>query len=114
VNGLRNSPKNFVVLVTDGMQFNWGNTSPGPIDPAACDAIKARGVTLAVIQLRYVPLHGDWAFDVYVRPHFDELGPALRQCASPDFFFSANTPAEIEEAFEHLSMRIVDTLRLTR
>ena len=74
--------------------------------------IKARGISVAVIQLRYVELKGDGAFEHYVRPHFTKLGPALEKCASPGMFYSADSPEQIQKAFAELAVRIRGALRL--
>lgn len=103
-----------VVIATDGMQFDWNSYRPGPIDPSVCQPLKDEGVIVAVVQLRYVELNGDGAFNTWVRPHFHLLGPALEACASPGFFFSADTPAEIEDAFNRLAISLQASLRLTQ
>lgn len=110
--GTADNPRQFVVLVTDGMQFDWASISPGPINVARCEAIKSRGISLAVVQLRYVSLAGDWAFDHYVAPVYNQLGPALEACASPGMFFAADTPEQIQDAFGELAIRIRGALRL--
>lgn len=110
--GTKDRPRNFVIIVTDGMQFDWNRISSGPISNAPCEDIKARGISVAVIQLRYVELKGDGAFETYVRPHFTKLGPALEKCASPGMFYSADTPDQIKKAFAELAVRIRGALRL--
>lgn len=110
--GTTDNPRQFVVLVTDGMQFDWENISPGPINVARCEAIKSRGIRLAVVQLRYVSLAGDWAFDYYVAPVYNQIGPALEACASPGMFYAADTPEQIRDAFGELAIRIRGALRL--
>ena len=110
--GTKDRPRNFVVIVSDGMQFDWSRISSGPISNSACENIKSRGISVAVIQLRYVELTGDGAFESYVRPHFHKLGPALQACASPGMFYSADTPDQIQKAFADLAIRIRGALRL--
>lgn len=110
--GSASRPRDFVVIVTDGMQFDWGGISPGPVDARTCSDIKARGISVAVIRLRYVELTGDSAFNTWVRPVHHLLGPALQECASGGLYFSADTPAEIETAFAKLADELRDNLRL--
>jgi len=110
--GTKDRPRQFVVIVTDGMQFDWNRISSGPISNTPCESIKARGISVAVIQLRYVELKGDSAFEHYVRPHFTKLGPALEKCASPGMFYSADSPEQIQKAFAELAVRIRGALRL--
>lgn len=110
--GTPDKPRNFVVIVTDGMQFDWSSISPGPISNASCEVIKSRGIPVAVIQLRYVPDPGNVHYEHWVAPHFNALGPALKACASPGMFYSADTPGEIQKAFAELAVRIRGALRL--
>ena len=110
--GTTDNPRRFVVIVTDGMQFDWHNISPGKINNAACENIKSRGIPVAVIQLRYVPDPGNVHYEYWVAPHFHQLGPALQACASPGMFYSADTPSQIQEAFAELAVRIRGALRL--
>ncbi|MFN9358157.1 MAG: vWA domain-containing protein, partial [Alphaproteobacteria bacterium] len=110
--GTKDRPRQFVVIVSDGMQFDWNRISSGPIGNTPCEEIKARGISVAVIQLRYVELKGNSAFETYVRPHFTKLGPALQACASPGMFYSADSPEQIQNAFAELAVRIRGALRL--
>jgi len=110
--GTVDNPRRFVVIVTDGMQFDWHSISPGPISNASCETIKSLGIPVAVIQLRYVPDPGNVHYEHWVAPHFNNLGPALQACASPGMFYSADTPAQIQEAFAELAVRIRGALRL--
>lgn len=107
-------PRRVVVLVTDGMQFNWSAVREGEIEPEVCEQVKQTGAIMAVVQLRYVELNGDWAFEHYVRPHFHQLGPALEACASEGYFFHGETPDEIRQAFGDLASRLQESLRLVR
>lgn len=111
--GTPDRPRQFVVLVTDGMQFNWNSISPGPISNTSCEVIKGRGIPVAVIQLRYVPDPGNVHYEYWVAPHINNLGPALQACASPGMFYSADSPTEIQQAFAELAIRIRGALRLT-
>lgn len=106
------SPRRVVVLVTDGMQFNWSAVRAGEIEPEVCEEVKSTGAIMAVVQLRYVELNGDWAFEHYVRPHFHQLGPALQACASDGYYFQGDTPDEIRRAFDELAYRLKESLRL--
>jgi len=110
--GTTESPRNFVVIVSDGMQFDWHSIAPGPIGTSACESIKSRGIPVAVIQLRYVPDPGNVHYEHWVAPRFNDLGPALQACASPGMFYSADTPQQIQEAFAELAVRIRGALRL--
>ncbi len=106
------SRRQFVVIVSDGMQFQWDHIPGGPIPATACDALKARGVEIAVVHIRYVPMPGDGAFDHYVAPVLSQLGPAMQACASPGYYFPADSQSDIHAAFRNLVSRLVSQLRV--
>ena len=113
------SRRQFVVLVTDGMQFNlhwlYPKIDTGPIPTDACTKLKERGVEIAVIQLRYVPQKDHWTYGAYVEDNLvpeDKLGPALKACASPDYYFRADSPQQIHDAFELLASRLMTHIRI--
>ncbi len=106
------SRRQFVVIVSDGMQFRWDQIPRGPIPQAACNALKQRGVEVAVIQLRYVPQTEHWSYDTYVKDVIDQLGPAMQACASPGYYFWADSTEQIHDAFESLTSRLMTQLRI--
>lgn len=111
--GSQNNPEKFIIIVTDGMQFDWNAISPGPIAATACQAVRAKGYRVAVVQLRYVRLDGDGAFNTWVRPVYDQITPALQNCASAGYYFHANNPDEVRTAFRQLAATLEESLRLT-
>lgn len=112
--GSQGDPEKFIILVTDGMQFNWGgDVVPGPLSTSVCNEIKAKGYRLAVVQLRYVRLDGDSAFDYWVAPVYDLITPALEACASTGYYFHADDPDEVRNAFRQLAQTLEESLRLT-
>ncbi len=110
--GSQADPRQIVVIVTDGFQFSWNSIPHGPIDYSVCERIKDRGITLAVVELRYVPLEGDGAYNTWVKPVIHKVGPALQQCASQNLYFSADHPDEMERVFNLLEIGIIQTARL--
>lgn len=112
--GSADDPQRFVILVTDGMQFDWGNISPGPISTGVCTQIKARVDRLIVVHIPYVRLDGDSAFNHWVRPVYDQLGPALQACASPSSYLTADKPEELHTAFRQIARMVTATPALTQ
>lgn len=108
------NPEKIVVLVTDGMQFDYFNIPLGPVSASACDEVKARGYRLAVVQLRYLKDPGEYAFDYWVAAVYDQLTPALKTCASPGYYFTADKPDEVRAAFRQLAKTLEESLRLTQ
>ncbi len=124
------SPKKFVFLVTDGVQDGihvgwlppggmttgaWGNTSA--MQPTSCDALKAKGITVAVLYTTYVEFTGWWQFDDLVAPFKKDIAKNLEACASPDFFFQATSADEIDGKMMKMFTKSVEAakgLRLTK
>ena len=44
----------------------------------------------------------------------DDLEPTMQTCASPGLYYPANTPSEIEAAFDEVLSRLGGQLRLTQ
>lgn len=111
--GSQAKPEKFIVIVTDGMQFDWNAITPGPIGSTACQDLKSRGFRVGVVQLRYVRLDGDGAFNTWVKPVYDQITPALQACASAGYYFHADNPDEVRAAFRQLAKTLEESLRLT-
>jgi Flp pilus assembly protein TadG len=111
--GSQSKPEKFIIIVTDGMQFDWNNISPGPIGSSGCADLKSRGFRVGVVQLRYVRLDGDSAFNTWVKPVYDQITPALQACASAGYYFHADNPDEVRAAFRQLAKTLEESLRLT-
>lgn len=118
------SPVKFLFLVTDGVQdgiYTGWSTPVGlptnypyspydgipsyrtsPITPTACDAIKAKGVTVVVLYTTFVPFPGFWQYDDLVKPFGTQIAANLKSCASPGFFFEATEGPEIDAAMQRM------------
>jgi len=111
--GSQAKPEKFVIIVTDGMQFDWNAIAPGPIGSTVCQDLKAKGYRVGVVQLKYVRLDGDGAFDFWVKPYYNQITPALQACASAGYYFHADNPDEVRNAFRQLAKTLEESLRLT-
>ena len=120
------SPKRAVFLITDGvhdsttMEPNVVRTSPsgfhntGPINPAFCEGLKTKGVVVSVLYLTYWIPPGTTIW--HVDPFKNDILPKLKACASsPDLFFNATTPADINTSLQTMlkTVRYSGTVRLT-
>jgi Flp pilus assembly protein TadG len=112
--GSQAKPEKFIIIVTDGMQFDWDAITPGPIGSAACQGLKEKGYRVGVVQLKYVRLDGDGAFDYWVKPVYGQITPALKACASPGYYFHADNPDEVRTAFRQLAKTLEESLHLTQ
>jgi len=113
------TPQAVMFLITDGM---WDETRPGgkpegPIATAQCDAIKARGIRIAVLYTQYLPASASDSWSkTNVLPYLsptDQLAPVLQQCASPGLYNQVTTDSDISAALAQLFQAAVATARLT-
>ena len=111
--GSQAKPEKFIVIVTDGMQFDWHNITPGPIGSTGCQDLKSRGFRVGVVQLKYVRLDSDVSFKNWVEPVYDQITPALEACASAGYYFHADNPDEVRAAFRQLAKTLEESLHLT-
>jgi Flp pilus assembly protein TadG len=108
----------YVFLVTDGAQDpqtkgvpngSWaGSNHATTINPTVCDALKTRGIKVSVLYTPYVtinPVNTSFAGneDTYANNNIANIPASLQGCASPDdasgsYFYTANTPQDINNA----------------
>jgi hypothetical protein len=111
------SPRRFVFIVTDGLQDrhpSWypinfptphsGNGRLGALDPAACSALKAKGVTVAVLYTTHVGIPG---YEWYWQNAQPAIRPNLQACASPNFFFEAKDAAQLSNEFKTMFQKAI-------
>jgi Flp pilus assembly protein TadG len=120
----------FVFLVTDGAQDpqtkalnqsgGWaGSNHATVIDPTQqCATIKGRGIIISVLYIPYQPIQnpnpsfaGDE--DDFANNNIVNIPPSLKGCASPNFFFTANTPADITTALNAMFQQSLKTAHIT-
>lgn len=117
----------FVFFVSDGMQNSqWHETSTGrwpgvtpyptpfgqtvsirAMDPALCSALKARGVTISVLEIPYPTFNNPKTFAASQEFKANDAQPnlpnAMKACASsPQFYRQADTPADIAAAMDEM------------
>jgi Flp pilus assembly protein TadG len=118
--GTQAAPYEYVFLVTDGVEdhaFNytpgsydtlaspqgmWNGTAYGSVmDTAPCTLLKNKGVTVAVLYTNYDPVPGLQYTDM-VQPFTNNIATALKACASPNFFFQADSASDINTAMQQM------------
>jgi Flp pilus assembly protein TadG len=111
------SPRRFVFMVTDGLQdrASWypqnfpgptgADSRTGPIDPAACDGLKAKGVTVAILYTTQVGIPG---YEWYWQKPQPSIRPNLEACASQNFFFEAKDGAALSTEFQKMFKKAVE------
>ena len=125
----------YVFLVTDGAQDpqikgtpngNWsGSNHATTIDlqntlttVPSCTTLKNRGIIVSVLYIPYQPISpvntsfaGDE--DDYANWNIPYIPGSLQKCASPGFFYTANTPADITAALNAMFNHALTTAHIT-
>jgi Flp pilus assembly protein TadG len=88
-------PKKVAILVTDGVRDEgFGSGQLGPLDPNFCAAIKAKGIDLAVLEIKYVARPKEYFFQQRVASYYASISPSLKSCASSGLYFLATDADE--------------------
>jgi Flp pilus assembly protein TadG len=119
----------YVFLVTDGAQDpqvkainggGWsGSNHATVLDPTTqCKPLKDRGIIISVLYIPYQPIQNPNASfagneDGYANNNIPNIPPSLQACASPNFFFTANTPGDIASALGAMFNQALVTAHLT-
>lgn len=142
--GTAAAPLPYLFIVTDGSQDyqtqwggNWGSVNWSPdaavpyqnsatvIPPNSqqstdyCGTMKARGVTIAVLYIPYQKIQNANAGfasneDGYANANIANIPAALQACASKNFFYTANTPTDIQNALVTMFQQAVSTAHLSQ
>jgi len=125
----------YVFLITDGSQDcqtqsggNWsGDAGCSPYYNSAttlnaatlCTPLKNRGITIAVLYIPYgqiVDPNSSFANDEdgYANSNIANIPASLQACASPNFFYTANTPADITSALITMFEQAVSTAHVSK
>jgi Flp pilus assembly protein TadG len=120
------NPLPYVFLVTDGSQDpqkywngSWsGSNHATTLDTTICTTMKNRGITVAVLYIPYVtisPVNSSFANDEddYANWNIPNIPGSLKSCASPSFFYTASTPADINNALTQMFQQAVSTAHIT-
>jgi Flp pilus assembly protein TadG len=123
----------YVFLITDGSQDcqtqwngSWSGNNSGcspyynsstTIDTSNCTTLKNRGITIAVLYIPYQTIQNPTTFsnseDIYANSNIPNIPGALQSCASPNFYYTANTPTDITSALIAMFEQAVSTAHVT-
>ncbi len=134
----------YVFIVTDGSQDyqtqwngswgsqNWTANATVPHQNSAtvlppnsedntnyCATLKQRGITIAILYIPYVTIQNANASfasneDGYANNNIPNIPASLQACASPNFFYTANTPADITNALVTMFEQAVSTAHVSQ
>src|SRR6185312_4021010 len=141
--GMSSAPLPYLFIVTDGSQDyqtqwngawssqNWSSTSAVPHPNSAtvippnsvtstdyCSTLKNRGVTIAVLYIPYqtiINANANFSDDEdgYANKNISKIAPALQACASTNFFYTANSPTDIQNALIAMFQQAVSTAHVS-
>jgi Flp pilus assembly protein TadG len=132
----------YVFIITDGSEDyqtqwaggwgsqNWSSTSAVPYQNSSavippnsvtttdyCTNIKNRGITIAILYVPYQPIADPSTIfndeDGYANSNIPGIPAALQTCASPNFYYTADTPADINSALLSMFQQAVNTAHIT-
>ncbi|MGU3664599.1 TadE/TadG family type IV pilus assembly protein [Methylobacterium sp. A49B] len=99
---------------------NWDGSQPSQIDPSLCSALKTAGATISVLYIPYniisfTDYGGGIAWENNrVNGFSPTLATPLQSCASPGFFYTANSPSDITAALNAMFDQALQVAHLTR
>lgn len=98
----------------------WDGSQPSQIDPSTCAALKAAGATISVLyipynQISFVNNSGGIAWENNrVNGFSPTLATPLQSCASTGFFYTANSPTDINNALSAMFDQALRVARITQ
>ena len=98
----------------------WDGSSPAQIDPSNCTALKNAGATISVLYIPYIIINSpdDGSYTAWENSRVNGISPTLstplKSCASPGYFFTANSSADITSSLSAMFDRAVRMTRLTQ
>ena len=119
----------YIFLVTDGAEDpqvkgvpngGWSGSNHATTINAStdCTPIKNRGIVISVLYIPYQPINPVNASfandeDDAANNNIPNIPPSLQACASPGFFYTANTPQDITNALNEMFNHALITAHIT-
>jgi Flp pilus assembly protein TadG len=105
------SPQKILFIISDGFneQSRYNNPGFGTINVAKCNALKARGIKIAILYL--------WVYPSGWTPGDNQAAASrttLEQCASQDLYYPVKTGTNITDALNQLFQQSIAKPRLIR
>ena len=120
------APKAFVFLVTDGMDNNQaytnnfsGSDPREPTNLTYCQYAQGQGVTVSILYIPYIPIQNpNSGFagneDGVANGIIPKIPDDLKSCATPGYFFTANSDADINNAMQTMFAQALQAARLIK
>jgi Flp pilus assembly protein TadG len=125
------SPLSYIFLVTDGVEDdqsysgngNWSDSQTiTNLDTSQCTKLKNEGITIAILYIPYQPIQNPTTFSgnedgqvnaLIAGSNGPDIPTNLKSCASTNFFYTANTPADITNALIAMFEQAASTAHVT-
>lgn len=129
--GSVDAPMKYLFFVSDGVADEYnpgclkpktGNRCQSPINPRLCQALKDRGIKVAVLYTTYLDLPSNGWYKQWIAPFNagpygpspnSEIAQKMQACASPGFYFEVSPTQGIAEAMDALFKKAVADARIT-
>jgi Flp pilus assembly protein TadG len=104
-------PQEVLFLVTDGVEdaVKDGKRVISTMSSGKCQAIKDKGIRIAVLYTTYYPLPTNPFYMDNIDKWQPDIGPNMQSCASPGLFFEVTTDGDISDAMQKLFEKAVST-----
>jgi Flp pilus assembly protein TadG len=116
----------YVFLITDGVDNSqtyppFTGSDPQTFSTSLCTTLKNRGITIAILYIPYQPIQNPTSFagnedfnvNALIPTESNDVPNNLQSCASTNFFYTANTPADINSALLSMFQQAVSTAHIT-
>jgi hypothetical protein len=81
-----------------------------------CTTLKNRGITVAILYIPYQTIQNPSTIfnneDGYANNNIPNIPSTLQNCASPNFFYTASTPADINSALVSMFEQAISTAHI--
>ncbi|HEV2152980.1 TadE/TadG family type IV pilus assembly protein [Bradyrhizobium sp.] len=123
--GSSSSPQKWLFFVSDGVaDYYYPSTcsktvisSSGrcqePLTTTTCDAIKARGVKIAVLYTTYLAITNNSWYTTYISPWRSSIGTKMQACATSGYYYEVSSDANITDALNALFQKAIAASHLT-
>ncbi|WP_439575966.1 TadE/TadG family type IV pilus assembly protein [Phreatobacter sp.] len=117
-------PQKVMFFVSDGVTDSYnptgctrkttGGRCQEPLNASYCQALKNRGIKIAVLYTTYLPLPTNSWYNTWISPFQSTIGNNMQTCASPGLYFEVSPTQGIAQALNALFARAVASSRLTQ
>ncbi|MGJ4929894.1 TadE/TadG family type IV pilus assembly protein [Bradyrhizobium sp. HKCCYLS2038] len=123
--GSSSKPQKWLFFVSDGVaDYSYpttcskttvsGGRCQEPLNTATCDTLKARGVKIAVLYTTYLAITNNSWYTTYIAPWRSSIGDIMKSCASPGYYYEADSSGSIGSALTALFQQAIASAHLTK